>query len=345
MTSPFAVYDEAVRPLFGSAPTLELLFEHTDYPFAHEAGVFVARDNTLFVTSNQYRARPHEVAGAAYTSNKAIQITKIQLPPPSASASGPYSIRCEEISPEGIEMANGGVNYGADAVLFCSQGTKESVGGLVVMDASPPYATRTLVSSFYGRQFNSVNDVVVARDGSVWFTDPNYGHEQGIRPHPRLPNQVYRFDPKTKNIRAMADGFGRPNGICFSPDESTVYVTDTDWIHGDGTTDLSRASTIYAFDLATYHGQPFLTNRRLFAMADTGIPDGIKCDVHGNVYSGCGDGINIWSAGGVLLGKILVAGGAANFCFGRDGELFILNEHRLWRATLAGSTKGALLGI
>lgn len=80
-------------------------------------------------------------------------------------------------------------------------------------------------------------------------------------------------------------------------------------------------------------------------MADTGIPDGIKCDVHGNVYSGCGDGINIWAPGGVLMGKILVPGGAANFCFGRNGEMFILNEHRLWKATLAPSTRGALLGI
>lgn len=80
-------------------------------------------------------------------------------------------------------------------------------------------------------------------------------------------------------------------------------------------------------------------------MADTGIPDGIKCDVHGNVYSGCGDGVNIWSPGGVLLGKILVAGGAANFCFGRNGEMFILNENCLWKATLSPSTRGALLGI
>lgn len=101
----------------------------------------------------------------------------------------------------------------------------------------------------------------------------------------------------------------------------------------------------YAFDVANYSGQPFLTHRRLFAMADTGIPDGIKCDVYGNVYSGCGDGINVWSPGGVLLAKILVDGGAANFCFGKDGEIFILNEHRLWRATLAQSTKGALLRI
>lgn len=101
----------------------------------------------------------------------------------------------------------------------------------------------------------------------------------------------------------------------------------------------------YAFDVAYYSGQRFLVNRRLFAMADNGIPDGTKCDVNGNVYSGCGDSVNVWSPGGVLLGKILVEGGAANFCFGREGEMFILNEHRLWRAQLDISTKGALLDI
>lgn len=80
-------------------------------------------------------------------------------------------------------------------------------------------------------------------------------------------------------------------------------------------------------------------------MADTGIPDGIKVDMNGNVYAGCGDGINVWSAGGVLLGKILIKDGAANFSFGRNGRLFILNEKTLWAAQLGKGVKGALLGI
>lgn len=101
----------------------------------------------------------------------------------------------------------------------------------------------------------------------------------------------------------------------------------------------------YAFDVGTYSGQPFLINRRLFAMADTGIPDGIKCDMNGNVYSGCGDGVNIWSAGGVLLGKILIEGGVANFCFGANGQIFMLNEFKIWRAQLDSGVKGALLSI
>jgi gluconolactonase len=80
-------------------------------------------------------------------------------------------------------------------------------------------------------------------------------------------------------------------------------------------------------------------------MADIGIPDGIKCDIYGNVYSGCGNGVHVWSPAGELIGKILVNGGVANFCFGRQGEIFLCNEQKLWKVQLDRSTKGALLGV
>ena len=98
----------------------------------------------------------------------------------------------------------------------------------------------------------------------------------------------------------------------------------------------------YAFDVIHRHGGTFLANKRLFAHADHGVPDGIKCDLDGNVYSGCGGGVNIWLPSGTLAAKIVVPGGAANFCFGRQGELFILNEKRFWRAKF-DAPLGALL--
>jgi len=63
------------------------------------------------------------------------------------------------------------------------------------------------------------------------------------------------------------------------------------------------------------------------------------------VYAGCGDGVQVWSAGGVLIGKIAIGSWCANFCFGRDGELFLCAETRLWRVQLAGTVRGALLGM
>jgi gluconolactonase len=111
---------------------------------------------------------------------------------------------------------------------------------------APPKA---MVTNFHGRDFNSVNDVVVAKDGCLWFTDPCYGNEQDFRQRPKLPNQVYRLDPRNGDLRVVADGFGRPNGICFSPDESLCYITDTDWIHGDGSKDLTRQHSLCAITL------------------------------------------------------------------------------------------------
>jgi gluconolactonase len=108
---------------------------------------------------------------------------------------------------------------------------------------------------------------------------------------------------------------------------------------------LPRPATIYAYDVIISSGAPFLANRRVFAYAASGIPDGIKCDIYGNVYSGCGDGVEVWNPAGALIGRILVHGGVSNFCFGQDGELFLCAEQNLWRLQLARTTKGALLGV
>lgn len=334
---PFLIYQDSFIPLLGSRPTLQLLIEDDRAPYFHEAGVFHPKTNTLFITSNQI---PDLSPDAVSTRNKTIIITRIEFFSPTDFSRD--KVRC----PERNYMANGGTNY-RDGIILCAQGSLKEPAGLIYMEAKRPHRTCTLINNYYSRPFNSPNDVVVHSDGSIWFTDPIYGYEQGFRPKPQLPQQVYRFVPSTGDIRVVADGFGRPNGICFSPDEQTIYITDTDAIHGDGTKDGTRAATIYGFsvfsDPAT--GSPFLINRRVFAYADNGFPDGIKCDVHGNVYAGCGDGINIWNRGGTLIGKVLIEGGVANFCFGRNGELWCFGEKKLWRVQLGEGTKGAALKI
>ncbi|KAK4978515.1 hypothetical protein LTR66_010545 [Elasticomyces elasticus] len=322
----FAIYHPDFMSIIGAGPEATVALE-AEHPFAHEAGVYIPKDESVFVTSNKY------VPSGA--SEGTIVVSKL-----SRDSNGDWTKH--ELS-TGVSMGNGGVNY-EDGIIFCDQGSGNRLGGLVYMKSQAPYATGVMLDNYHGRAFNSVNDVVVATsDGTIWFTDPIYGFEQGFKGKPQLPCQVYRFDVETGDVRVMADGFGRPNGICFSPDEQTVYITDTDCVHGDGTTDPMRASTIYAFDLVERNGSPFLSNRRLFAMADVGIPDGIKCDLEGNVYSGCGDGVNVWNTGAVLLGKIMIPGGVANFCFGRKGEMFLLNETRFWVVRIANHVQGALL--
>lgn len=142
-------------------------------------------------------------------------------------------------APSGIDMPNGGVNYTDDSIIFCAQGSAVTgSGGLYHMPRGAP--AKPLITNFQGRDFNSPNDVVVALDGSMWFTDPCYGHDQDFRQKPSLPNQVYRYNPRTGDCRVVADGFDRPNGICFSPDEKVIYITDTGLIHGDDSNDFTR---------------------------------------------------------------------------------------------------------
>lgn len=167
---------------------------------------------------------------------KFIQISRIFK----ESCSGQY--KYEFLYP-GIKLANGAVNY-KDGVLFCEQGTFSACGGLTYMSPQRPDKMEPIVTNYHGRWFNSVNDVVVHTDGSIWFTDPQYGYEQHIRPRNQLPNQVYRYDPTTGDVRAVADGLVKPNGLCFSPDEETMYVTDTAGVVGEGDYDPSRASSM-----------------------------------------------------------------------------------------------------
>jgi gluconolactonase len=224
--SAFAVYNTSFIDIIGQAPKLDLLVENNDYPFAHEASVYIPTTDELFMSSNMF---------IDPTTNKTtIKVSKVTLSKHPLTA---------EIVNTTVPMPNGGVNYG-NGILWTGQGTLNDTGGLFQMSATPPYKTILLLDTFYGRQFNSLNDVAVNDDGSIWFTDPIYGSLQGIRPKPKLPNQVYRFDPVTKDVRVVADGFGRPNGITFSPDQKIVYITDTAETVGDGTKDNTLPATM-----------------------------------------------------------------------------------------------------
>lgn len=235
MASGFTTHDPRFSQLLGPNPTLELLIEHNAYPFAHEAGVYFDDTKELFITSNQFSK-----TSSNQKKERGIQITKISL-----GSSPPTR---EEIPSHEIPMANGGVNY-KDGILFCSQGGGPAnlPSGLYHMSRHAPYPVTPILTSFYRRSYNSVNDVVVhPTDGSIWFTDPTYGYMQGFRSKPELPNQVYRFDPETKSVRAVADGFGMPNGICFGlgSEPKVVYVTDTARVVGDGGVDGSRPASM-----------------------------------------------------------------------------------------------------
>lgn len=97
---------------------------------------------------------------------------------------------------------------------------------------------------------------------------------------------------------------------------------------------MNRAATIYAWDVIIRSEQPFLANRRVFVFALKGVPADVCCDHAGNVYAACGDGIEVWSPGGVPLGLIEIPGGCSSLCFSRPGEMFVCAGQRLWMVQL-----------
>lgn len=157
----------------------------------------------------------------------------------------------------------------------------------------------TLAQTYEGDQLNSPNDVVVKSDGTIWFTDPVFGI--GDR-EPEVPGRyVYRLDPESGALTAVIEDMTGPNGLCFSPDESRLYVADASNRH------------IRAFDIAA---DATATGGEIFAEVDAGTADGIRCDELGNVWSSAGDGIQIFSPSGDRIGRILVPESPANLGFG-----------------------------
>jgi gluconolactonase len=144
---------------------------------------------------------------------------------------------------------------------------------------------------------------VVKSDGTIWFTDPDYG--LAGRPKEQQGNYVYRFDPATRQIAAVVKDFDKPNGLCFSPDESKLYVADS-----------GRPHHIRVFDV-----QPngTLSKGRVFVVIDKGGPDGIRSDSDGRIWSSSGDGAQVFSPEGKLLVRVLLPESAANLAFGGKG--------------------------
>ncbi len=185
---------------------------------------------------------------------------------------------------------------------------------------------KTLVSDYRGKKLNSPNDVVVKSDGTVWFTDPPYG----IKPEEKEQdaNYLFRFDPKSGQLAAMARDFYMPNGLCFSPDESKLYVADSGKPHHIRTFTFSRRDGFKPTGV--------------FCVIDNGVPDGIRCDAAGRIWVAAGDGVQIFAPTGELIGKILMTETPANLCFGgADGQtLFITARTSLYAINV--STRSAI---
>lgn len=224
---------------------------------------------------------------------------------------------------------------------FSNGNTRDPQGRLVTAEHGSRSVSRTefdgrrtvLASSYNGKRFNSPNDVVVGPDGAVWFSDPSYGilsDYEGYTAEPEYGGRyVFRVDPASAAVEAAVTDFTQPNGLAFSPDGRTLYVADSGASH-----DPQGPRHIRSFEVGA-GGR--LKGGEVFATVDAGIPDGLRLDARGNVWTSAGDGVHCFSPQGELLGKILIDEPVANLEFGgpRGNRLFITATTSLYACYVA----------
>lgn len=219
---------------------------------------------------------------------------------------------------------------------FANGHTRDRVGRLVSCEHGTRRVTRTewdgtitvLADRYQGKPLNSPNDVVVKSDGSIWFSDPHYGiatNYEGHKSPQELPCNVYRIDPDG-SIQAVLTDFNCPNGLCFSPDETRLYVADT------GRVGHSDPQHIRMFDMTS--GLP--RGGAVFHVISPGCADGMRVDSDGNLWSSARDGVHCIAPDGTPLGKILVPEIVSNVCFGGRAkqQLFITATTSLYVISL-----------
>jgi gluconolactonase len=196
---------------------------------------------------------------------------------------------------------------------------------------------KVLADRYDGKRFNSPNDVVVKSDGSIWFTDPSYGidadYEGDAAPSEIGANNVYRLDPASGRVTAVATDFVQPNGLAFSPDESLLYVADTGLTHQSEGPHHVRRFNVSADGRALSGGE-------VFSVCPVGLYDGFRVDIHGNLWLSSGEGVHCHASDGALIGKIRIPEAVGNVCFGgpKMNRLFICATTSLYSVFL--NTRG-----
>lgn len=215
---------------------------------------------------------------------------------------------------------SGGVSTFREPSGFENGHARDREGRLISCSHQNRCVTRTelngtvtrLADRYRGKRLNSPNDVVVKRDGSIWFTDPPYGISndyEGGKQTSELPAAVYRLDPGTGELRLVADDFEGPNGLCFSPDERVLYITETGSVFAPDPTQHIRALKVAADGRSLQGGH-------LFHTVSPGAADGVRCDEEGYVWATAADGVHCLHPTGALIGKIKTPAPVSNLAFG-----------------------------
>lgn len=205
-----------------------------------------------------------------------------------------------------VEFTNGRTLDHDGSVIQCSHGNRR-------IERDRDGVVEPIVDNWNGKKFNSPNDVIVAKDGCIWFTDPPYGIIFPREGHPGereyKDHYVFRFDPKTKEVKAVVLDVEEPNGLAFSPDENILYIADSSALTnepGEGNNHLR------AYDVVGSNCK----NGRTFAVMENGVPDGLRVDKDGNVWVATFNGVHVYAPSGEKLGWVPIPEKVSNLCFG-----------------------------
>ena len=186
-----------------------------------------------------------------------------------------------------------------------------------------------LADKYQSKRLNSPNDLVVKSDGSIWFTDPTYGidsdYEGDAAKQEIGASNVYRIDPATLEVTAVATDFVKPNGLAFSVDEKRLFVADTGATHVKNGPRHIRVANVSADGRS-------LDKAELFATCTAGLFDGFRLDTAGNIWTSAADGVHVYAPDGALIGKIKIPEVVANVCFGgpKRNRLYICGTTSLY---------------
>ena len=313
----FLVFDQQ-RGLqyLGQNPSYELVFNVSKA--VHEAPVYAPVQNKLFLS--QLAPPPGFLPQLVINLND---------DPPTLS----------EFTPSPPIYAPNGGTFRNGLVLFGASGGNDSIGNTeqrVSLRTLDPATNKTevLLNNYFGNYFNTIDDVAVhpiSRD--IFFTDPDYSWFNKLTDTaPQLPTACYRFNPDTGATFLIDDTIIQPNGIAFSPDGTTLYISDTGAVNGPidprigsqgSSFNATGHRTIYAYDVGNNGTK--ITNKRAFYLAQDWVPDGLKVSAEGLVVTGAGYGVDVLDEVGQLLIRIQTNYTVQNFAWtGPDLKTFWL---------------------
>ena len=276
---------------------------------AHEGPVFVPSQGRLYFTT-----KPDFTASDTHIAINYLDIVTHKV----------VSFRSHSNMANGMWLSRDG-----KSLLVAEQGTFTSpaaISRIALADGK----REVIVDEYQGKPFNSPNKVIESSTGWIYFSDPDYGHNQGFKPAPLLPMAVYAHDPLSGTTVRLSTSFDRPHGLALSPDENILYVGDTAAVDGKSSYNPSATHGIVDARLLTPDSLGVVHS---LLEVPVGIPDGVVTSPNGDLFVAAGDGVRHYSDDGKFLRLLAIENGAVNLTL-VDGVLYITADTAIYRATV-----------